>query len=193
MNDTRTRPLPTDIAKLKAWLPVEPTGTEVSRARAAVMRIDRLIADLRAQLADLDACETRLVAELAQAADDTDLDDLLESATSDLRTRVEHQLALVQRARDAAERRVTGAQRSDVHYVAWQRECAQITAEWNELIALPNDADRFAALVELVARLNPSADEEQFSVATNDYGVASVQVFGERHVILPPPDFDDQE
>lgn len=130
---TTTRPLPTDLGILRAhWLPPEPDNTTVTATLAGIHRIDQLVAQVVAQLAECDRLERAAIASLVDAA--IAGDDLAAHVTPlaelDDRPTLEYRLDRLRTARRVAADRHDQARRVDVDYVAWQQDCAQLTAEW---------------------------------------------------------------
>jgi hypothetical protein len=131
---TTTRPLPTDLALLRQhWMPAEPEHTTVTAALDGIRRIDALVTDVVAQLAELDQADRAdndafVDAAIAGAAD-------LDQRAADLanpgdRPALERCLERLRTARLVATYRHDTARRTDPDYVAWQQQCGELLAEW---------------------------------------------------------------
>lgn len=151
MTNITARPLPTDFASLKVYLPSEPDGTEVVRYRRAVGRLDQAIAVVTSELERLDRQDRDLAAALVDLASAEGPMDCSGIGLGD-RPSIEHRLAVLRQARSTAYHQLTSAEHSDPPYLAWKAECKAITAEWQQTQAAESPEARFAAVVAFAER-----------------------------------------
>jgi hypothetical protein len=154
MTDTATRPLPTDWATMKAYLPAEPTDTTVTQARAAIARIDQLITTTRADLDDLEHHDRTLVAELVDTAIHAPgpLEPIAQRLDPGNRAVLEHRLEQLNLARSTVVHRLTTAERTDPAQLAWRQQCEQVTREWQFCQNVETPSARFEALTRFAER-----------------------------------------
>lgn len=150
MTDTITRPLPTDWATMKAYLPAPPVSSAVTDATVAASRLDRLIAVAVHELGQLDEQDRLASVALADAA--CAGGDIAPAAIAAGRPALAHRLAQLRAARDIVTYRMTVAERTDPTHLDWQRQCTQVTAEWQEALATEDPDARFRRLAEFAQR-----------------------------------------
>lgn len=147
---TSDRPLPLDLATLRAhYFPPEPT-TEVSRTQGAIDRIDRVITAVREEITRRDEQDRRLVSDLISAALTADkLEPIAARMAPADRPTLEHRFQQLETARLAASHQMTRAQGADPVYLRWKRTCEHITEEWRQCIDFherDSDTDRLQRL-----------------------------------------------
>ena len=148
MTALATRPLPTTIGLLRQhYLPPEPSGTAVTRMRAAIARLDDATRRVAAEVDTLDQADRAAVAKLADLALAAgDIDQAVTNLHPANRHIVEHRLNQVRNARTLATHQLDTAERTDPDYVAWVQRCLEVTREWNEAMSGEHYEDRFAQL-----------------------------------------------
>lgn len=156
MTTAEQKPLPVDLASLRThYFPPEPDSA-VSRWRAALGRLDDLIATTVDDLAELDRRDRDQVADLAQAAlDAAPLESIVERLAPGDRPIREWRLAQLRQARTLATYRQGEAERTDPDYTRWKVACAALVNEWQAIQQNETEEHRFSSLVEFAGRHTP--------------------------------------
>jgi hypothetical protein len=143
---------PGDRQTLKAYIPAQPESG-VTQLRAAIGRIDQLIAATREQITQRDEQDHELVSQVVAATITGDkLDPIAARMVPGDRPALVHRLEQLQIARNLAAHKHTQAELTDPVHLAWKQACAELEREWQVCASAETADDRFAALVAFASR-----------------------------------------